>query len=74
MNDTQNVNASKEPEDPSTAKQDAAVEQKFINRYAELTGASEAQARCVFMYFDIIQQRDPEASGRGPSSRQELAP
>jgi hypothetical protein len=51
--------SSEKPEKSSDADQDAANEEKFIRQYSELTGASEAQARSAYMYFDIIRQRDP---------------
>jgi hypothetical protein len=43
----------------SDADQDAVNEEKFIQQYTEMTGVSEAQARSIYMYFDIIRQRDP---------------
>jgi hypothetical protein len=50
---------SESPEQTNTLEQDAAAEGTFIKQYIELTGASEAQARSVYMYSDIIRQRDP---------------
>ncbi|MGO8702067.1 MAG: hypothetical protein ACLQVY_30665 [Limisphaerales bacterium] len=51
--------ALKAPEQPDETKQDAAAEKQFIKQYTELSGASESQARSVYMYADIIRQRDP---------------
>ncbi len=48
-----------QPKKSSDAAEDAANEGIFIREYTELTGASEAQARSVYMYLDIIRQRDP---------------
>jgi len=41
------------------AERETVAEKKFISQYSELTGASEAQARSVFMYSEIIQHGDP---------------
>jgi hypothetical protein len=49
----------KNPDQPDEAKEDAAAEKRFIEQYKELSGASESQARSVYMYADIIRQRDP---------------
>jgi hypothetical protein len=51
--------SSEKPEKSSDADQNAANEENFIRQYTELTGASEAQARSVYIYFDIIRQRYP---------------
>lgn len=51
--------SSEKPDKSSDADRDAANEDTFIQQYTELTGASEAQARSVYMYLDIIRQRDP---------------
>jgi len=40
-------------------EKEAADEKKLIDLYHELTGASEAQARNVFMYSEIIRERNP---------------
>lgn len=32
-------------------------ERKFINSYVGLTGSSESQARCVYMFLDLIMDR-----------------
>ena len=47
------------PKGPPAREQDTAAEKEFITQYAALTGASETQARNVYMYSDIIQDRDP---------------
>lgn len=43
----------------NNTEQDTVMEEQFLKEYAELTGASESQARSVYMYIDIIRQRDP---------------
>lgn len=47
------------PGEPKENPADAASEKRLIERYKELSGVSEAQARSVYMYADIIRQRDP---------------
>jgi hypothetical protein len=47
------------PEQGAVEKEDAAAEERFIAQYTRLTGGSAAQARNVYMYFDIIRHRDP---------------
>jgi hypothetical protein len=51
--------SSQKPEQPNVVEQDELTEERFIALYIELTGASEAQARSVYMYSDIIRNRDP---------------
>jgi hypothetical protein len=46
-------------------EQEAVAEERFIQQYAELTGASEVQSRSVFMYFDIIRLREPSCQRIG---------
>jgi len=53
------LSSSENPEPSNAAEHDALAEERFIWQYTELTGASEAQARIVYMHFDIIRQRDP---------------
>jgi hypothetical protein len=38
---------------------EALEEQRSLANYAEMSGASEAQARNVYMYSEIIRQQDP---------------
>jgi hypothetical protein len=52
------LNSSENPEPSNAAEQDALAEERFIALYTELTGASESQARSVYMYSDIIQQQN----------------
>lgn len=42
-----------------STEEDAAAEAKFIAQYIDLTHASETQARSVYIYSDILQQKDP---------------
>jgi hypothetical protein len=53
------LSSSENPEPSNAAEQDAPDEEGFIRQSTELTGASEAQARNVYMYSDIIRQQDP---------------
>lgn len=52
-------NSSANCDRPIGSEQGEASEEDYIELYIELSGASEAQARSVYMYSDIIRQRDP---------------
>lgn len=45
-------------EKPTGVKQNSAEETKSINELKEITGGSESQARNIYIYSEIIQQRD----------------
>ncbi len=53
------ASSSENPEPTTTVEQDAAAEARFIAQYVKLTGVSTSQARNVYMYSDIVKQRDP---------------
>ena len=46
------------PETANPLEEEIAAEQRFIANYVELTGAPEPQARDVYLYFDIIRERN----------------
>jgi hypothetical protein len=52
------TNSSENPGQCDTGEVDNPDEEKSVALYTELTGASEAQARSVYMYSDIVRQRD----------------
>ncbi len=52
-------NSSEHSEQAIALEQDTASEGRFIALYTELTGASQAQAKIVYIFSDIIRQRDP---------------
>ena len=56
----ENFQPSDNAEQSETSKQDATAEERFIALYKELTGASESQARSVYMYSEIIRQQTPD--------------
>jgi hypothetical protein len=51
--------SSSNSEKAAEVKQGNADEAKFISQFAEITGATEVRARNVYMYSDIIRERDP---------------
>jgi hypothetical protein len=52
------TNSPENPEQSNAVERDELAEERFIALYTELTGASETQARCVYMYSDIIRGQD----------------
>ncbi len=57
-NESNTANSSETSEHSTVAGQ-VALENRFIAQYVKLTGATEAQARSAYMYFETLDERSP---------------